>query len=230
MSGTEHDIEYRARAAAAGLRHAATRTPPEFSAVVRAGRMRTVARVAAALAGVMVLAAIGFAAGSVADPTSLRWITGAVLLVLLAAAWLLCAHAGGHALFVPLPALALAILWAVTVPGLHGGTAWWLVAMSAAAAGLGGLIGTTALRQQLRSSTQPRPSLAGATGRALTALTPSGVVQVASESWSAVSVSGPLPAGAVVHVAGTEGMRLRVWSEAGVVLDERTLQDQEEEK
>jgi membrane protein implicated in regulation of membrane protease activity len=183
-----------------------------------------------ALAAVVVLTAIGLAAGSVAAPTSLRWLTGAILVLLLAFASLLCAHAGGHALLVPLLALVLAVVWAVAAPGLNGGAGWWLVAMSAGAAGLGAMLGSSALRQQHSGSVVPPPSLRGSSGRALTPLTPRGVVQVASESWSAVSLSGPLPAGAEVHVAGIDGVRLAVWSDVGVVPDERTLGYEEEQQ
>jgi membrane-bound ClpP family serine protease len=228
MTSPGHDIERRARAAAAGLRQATTLNPPELSDLVRAARVRRGGRVALGLAAVVVLAAMGFAAGSVSDPQSLRWVTGVILVILLASTWLLCVHAGGHALFVPLPALALAVLWAVTVPGHHDSVAWWLVAMTAATAGLGAMFGSMALRQRLRGSSQPLPSLKGADGIALTPLVPNGVVQVASESWSAVSLSGRLPAGAPVHVVRVAGVRLEVWSEAGTVPDHRALENEEE--
>jgi membrane protein implicated in regulation of membrane protease activity len=205
-------------------------SPSELTDRVGIARLRGAARVVVTIAAVLVLTAIGLAAGSVAAPTGLRWVTGIILVLLLAFAWLLCAHAGGHALLVPLPALVLAVVWAVTAPGLHGGAGWWLVAMSAAAAGLGTILGASALRHQHAGSLAPPPSLRGTSGRALTPLTPQGVVQVGGESWSAVSLSGPLPAGAEVHVAGIDGVRLAVWSDAGVVPDERTLGYEEEQQ
>jgi membrane-bound ClpP family serine protease len=224
-SGHNH---WQSIAAAAGFDRAATLTPSGSSDLVGARRARQVGRVASTFAAVVVLAAIGLAADSVSAPTGLRWLTGIILLVLLVSTWVLCAHAGGHALFVPLPALALAILWAVTVGEHHGATAWWLVATSAAAAGLGGMVGTTALRQRLRaSSSQFQAGLKGASGTAVTPLAPTGVVQMASETWSAVSLSGPLPAGAPVHVVRVDGVRLEVWSEAGAVPDRRSLEDEE---
>jgi membrane protein implicated in regulation of membrane protease activity len=225
MTGRQdiQDIEDRARTAAAALRQATSWHPPELADLVRVGQVRRWGRVLLAITGLVVLTGVCLAFGSVADPATVRWITGGLLLLLLASTWLLCAHAGGHALFVPLPALALAVIWAVLVEGRHTGTGWWLVALTAAAAGLGGLLGTTALRQQVRAGTRPPPTLIGAVGRAVTDLAPAGVVQVQSETWSAVSVSGPLTAGSQVHVAAVDGVRLRVWSEAGEVPDERSL-------
>ena len=189
-----------------------------------AGQVRHAGRAAGTLAALVVLAAVAFASASVATPTGLRWVTGAVLILLIASAWLLCAHAGGHALFVPLPALALAALWALTVPGHDHAAAWWLVAMTAAAAGVGGMIGAAVLGQRWRPASAPPPTLQGASGTALTPLAPSGVVRVAGETWSAVSLSGPLPAGVPVHVVRAGGVRLEVWSEAGSVPDHRSLE------
>jgi membrane-bound ClpP family serine protease len=222
-----HDMDDRGRAAAAGLRQAVTFAPPELSDLVRASKVRKVGRVAFSAAVVVVLAAVTFGLASVDSSDSLRWLTGAILVVLLASAWLLCAHAGGHAWFVPLPALALAFLWAITVSGGGGAVAWWLVAMSAAAAALGLVIGSTALRQQLRSTWPAAPDIRGAEGTAVTALTPVGVVRVASETWTATSLSGPLPAGAPVHVVRVDGVRLEVWSEAGTVLGQPILETEE---
>ena len=66
-------------------------------------------------------------------PAGLFWGTGAVLLVLLAATWLLGADAGGPAWLVPLPAFVLAAVWAVTASRHSAVTGWWLVVFSAAA-------------------------------------------------------------------------------------------------
>jgi membrane-bound serine protease (ClpP class) len=53
-------------------------------------------------------------------------------------------------------------------------------------------------------------NLIGMEGVVTTALAPVGVVQVASERWTAESTAGAMPAGARVRVVGTEGLRLRV--------------------
>ena len=53
-------------------------------------------------------------------------------------------------------------------------------------------------------------NLIGQIGVVTTSLTPIGNVHVASETWSAVSTSGPVPAGARVVVEDVEGLRLKV--------------------
>jgi membrane-bound serine protease (ClpP class) len=55
-----------------------------------------------------------------------------------------------------------------------------------------------------------REPLVGAEGRVTSALEPRGVVQVASERWTAESTAGPLPAGTRVRVIRVEGLRVIV--------------------
>jgi len=196
--------------------------------LARSSRVGKVALAAFTVAVVVGVGAVAFGAASVTTTGSLRWVTALILVALLAATWLLCAHAGGHAWFVPLPALVLAILWAVTVTGSRPRAAWWFVALSAAAAAVAVTVAGTALLLRLRMSGLASPELPGATGTALTALSPVGVVRVAGESWTATSLSGSLPAGAPVHVVRVHGVRLDVWSEAGVVPDQQVLEDEEE--
>jgi membrane protein implicated in regulation of membrane protease activity len=90
-------------------------------------------------------------------------------------------------------------------------------------------VATAALRQRLRGTLVGLPALRGTDGVAETALSPVGVVRVGGEKWTAESVSGPLPAGAPVHVLGVRGVRLEVWSEAGSVPDGRMLGTQEDQ-
>ncbi len=200
--------------------------PPGSSDPTRTSWVRRAGYVVLAGALLVVIAAVVFGVASIADPRSLRVITGAILLVLVALTWLLCSHAGGHAWFVPLPALAIAILWALTVSGSspNAATGWWLVALSAGATAIGVVVAGTALTQRLRSAALPPPTLVGASGTVLRALAPTGVVRVAGETWTARSLSGPLPSGAPVHVVRVEGVRLDVWSEAGAVPDRLTLE------
>ncbi len=179
-------------------------------------------------AGVAAIGAVGFAIATVADPAAVRWGTGAILLVLLVATGVLCAHAGGHAWFVPLPALALAAIWALTASARSAQAGWWLVALCAVACAGGVLIAGTALRQRLRGTLVGLPELRGTSGVAVTALAPAGIVRVAGENWSARSVSGALPAGAPVHVLGVRGVRLDVWSELGNVPDHTMLATEED--
>ncbi len=171
---------------------------------------------------IAVLATVGgvaLAIAAVADPVTVRWGTGAILLVLLAATLVFCAHAGGHAWFVPLPAFVLGGAVGVHRVGPVAGGRLVAGGLSAAACGGGVIIASTALRQRLRATLVVLPPVRGASGVAVTDLTPVGVVQVGGETWSAESVSGPLPAGAPVHVLTARGVRLEVWSEVGTVPD-----------
>jgi membrane protein implicated in regulation of membrane protease activity len=227
VSGPRH-VEHPGWSAAADLGQAVSPGRPELSDLVLASRLRTVGRAALLIALLVVIGAVSFAAASVTGTAGLRWLTGGILVVLLASTWLLCAHAGGHAWFVPVPALVLAALWALTVSPRQDGPSWWLVAMSATTAGGGVVVAGTALRQRLRSPSPAVPRLEGAMGVAVTPLAPRGVVRVASETFTARSLSGSLPAGAPVHVVRVDGVRLDVWSEVGTVPDDRMLDIEEE--
>lgn len=196
--------------------------PNQIARIIRVGRAALTVAVVAATAGVV------FALAGVAAPLAGLWGTGAVLVVLLAATGLVSAHAGGHAWFVPVPAFALAVVWALSASSRSSAAAWWLVALSATASGGGLVLAVTALRQRLRGELALLPSVWGATGVAITNLTPVGVVQVGGETWSAESVSGPLPAGAPVHALKARGVRLEVWSEAGTVADAKVLDIKED--
>ena len=67
-----------------------------------------------------------------------------------------------------------------------------------------------ALRVRRRPPTMRIQNMVGREGVATTALTPRGVVHVASESWTGDSVAGSIPKGNRVRVVGTDGLRLRV--------------------
>ena len=123
----------------------------------------------------------------------------------------------------------LAVVWAFTASASSPVAGWWLVALCAFASGAALVVASTALRQRLRGTLVGLPSLRGTDGVAMTPLTPKGVVQVAGEKWTAESVSGPLPAGATVHVLGVRGVRLEVWSEMGGVPDGRMLGSEEDQ-
>ena len=190
--------------------------------------VRWMARVALLVAVALALAGVSLGLASVGSAPDVRWLTGAVLIVVLASSWVLCAHAGGHAWFVPLPALALAGLWAVTVSRSPEATSWWLVALSATAAAVGLGVGSSALQLRLRMPPPVAAGPHGESGMTVTALTPVGVVRVAGETWTATSLSGMLAVGAPVHVVRVNGVRLDVWSEAGTVPDQWSLDSGEE--
>jgi membrane-bound ClpP family serine protease len=190
---------------------------------------RWIGRAALLVAVLVALGGVSLGAASVGSVPDGRGLTGALLLLVLATTWLLCAHAGGHAWFVPLPALVLAVLWAVTVSGSQAAVSWWFVALSATAAAAGLGVGSAALQVRLRIPPPVPSGPHGESGTTVTALTPVGVVRVAGETWTARSLSGSLPPGAPVHVVRVDGVRLDVWSEAGIVPDQWSLDSEKEQ-
>jgi membrane protein implicated in regulation of membrane protease activity len=229
VSETGDGLDRRARLAAARLRRAAEVPPPDLQDLVTVSRVARIGRGALIVALLAILGGFAFAVGEVAAPATVRWATAVILLVLLGATVLLCAHAGGHAWFVPLPAIALAVVWALTASANSPAAGWLLVALCATASAGAVLVGTTALRQRLRGSLVGLRPLRGTDGVAVTDLDPVGVVQVAGEKWSAESVSGSLPAGAPVHVLAVRGVRLEVWSEMGTVPDGSVFDSKEDQ-
>jgi len=144
------------------------------------------------------------------------WLVGAVLVVLVVSASASGAHAGPHSLVGAGLAWAAAIAWFVMALGVGGGSgvAWWLAGIAAGVSAASIALAVPALRvRHLPPPPDPAPA-PGEPGRAVTELSPTGVVQVKGESWSAESVSGTVPAGAEVRVVSSEGVRLRVWSDA----------------
>jgi hypothetical protein len=59
----------------------------------------------------------------------------------------------------------------------------------------------------------PSGSPEGQLGVAVGDLTPSGIVRVHGETWSAVAVNGTVRNGSPVQVLGVDGVRLSVWGE-----------------
>ncbi len=154
------------------------------------------------------------------------WVGGGLLVLALVAAGVLCAHAGGHVAILALPAVVVAVAWVVAASEGQGELAWWLAAMGALAIAAG--VGSSARHQRARRSRPLLPAPHGGSGTAVTPLAPMGVVRVAGEMWTARSLSGTLAAGAPVHVVRVDGVRLDVWSEAGTVPDQSTLDSEEE--
>jgi membrane-bound ClpP family serine protease len=163
------------------------------------------------------------------DRTQIAWVTGAVLAGVVALTVALCVHAGGHVWLVPVPASTLAALWAVTVGSgeASGAVAWWLAGGTVAASGLAVVVALSAFGHPTVRIRTGADALRAAEGTALTALSPTGMVRVAGEPWTAESLSGPLPAGAPVHVVRVDGLRLLVWSEAGTVPGPEALEAEE---
>ena len=197
--------------------------------LVNTARRRRLAVAVGSLALLVAVGAVVSAAASVSTSVGVNWSTGVVLAILLVLTWILCAHAGGHAWLVPVPAGALAVLWLIAVSSGHQSSAaeWGLAGASAGLIALAVTVAGTALRQGGGPVGWSAPVLRGVEGVAVTALDPVGVVQLAGETWTAESVSGPLLAGAPVHVISTQGLRLVVWSEHGTVPGPSVLDSKE---
>jgi membrane-bound ClpP family serine protease len=221
----------RASSAASALLGKATlATAPDLRHIAVARRLSVVAALAT-----LALVVGGIFAVSLFASGALPWIVGTVLVVAVVGVIVLGLHAGGHGWFVPLPVIVLAGTWALVVSaGNWTSPAAWVLAVVAflsaiVAAAL--IVPAVAYRHALgpsRSSTLPL----GADGITLGPLNPVGLAKVNNETWTAQSVSGPLPAGAPIHVVKVEGLRLLVWSEAGNILgpDALGLANQEKEE
>jgi membrane-bound ClpP family serine protease len=216
------ELGERASSAASALLGKATlATAPDLRHVAVARRLSVVAALAA-----LALVVGGIFAVSLFASGALPWIVGTVLVMAVVGVIVLGLHAGGHGWFVPLPVIVLAGTWALVVSAGNwtSPAAWAFVAAAL-------IVPAVAYRHALgpsRNSTLPL----GADGITLGPLNPVGLAKVNNETWTAESVSGPLPAGAPIHVVKVEGLRLLVWSETGNVLgpDALGLANQEKEE
>jgi membrane-bound serine protease (ClpP class) len=86
---------------------------------------------------------------------------------------------------------------------------WLLILMTALLVGFFSFAVTAGLRAQRQKVLLGRQGLIGATGIALSELAPDGVVQVHSETWSAVATD-LVRAGEMVEVIGSDGLFLQV--------------------
>jgi hypothetical protein len=209
-------VHRRAAVAAFQLRHqATTATPPELRHLVVARRVGAGAVVALSL-----LVAGAVSSASVLAPGWLPWMVGAAVGSAVLVLVLIGIHAGGHGWFVPLPVVVLAGAWTLTASaGAWDSPAGWsLAALCLLCALVGAVLIVPAIAYRHAPAVAAGASaLVGAHGTAVTDLAPSGIAKVNNESWTAQSLSGPLLAGAPVHVARVEGLRLLVWSEMGTV-------------
>ena len=206
----------RATAAVSALQqHTTGVAAPDLRHVALARRILS----ATVLAGLALLVTVivvvsAFAGGA------LPWVVGALLAVATVGVIVLGFHAGGHGWFVPLPVLVLAGAWALTAAaGDWAAPAAWVLAGLTLVGAMGGavlVVPAIAYRHSFAPA-QGTEALIGAEGVTLGPLSPTGVVKVKNETWTAESLSGPLPGGAPVHVVRVEGLRLLVWSEAGTI-------------
>jgi membrane-bound serine protease (ClpP class) len=87
---------------------------------------------------------------------------------------------------------------------------WLLAGMTALLVVFFGVAVTAGLRAQKRAALMGPQVLVGKTGIAVSDLTPLGVVQVQSETWTAIAVNGLIRTGETVEVIGSDGLRLQV--------------------
>ncbi|MGH9105536.1 MAG: NfeD family protein [Acidimicrobiales bacterium] len=188
---------------------------PDVAYLALARRISVVAGAATLALVVGAVLALSFLASA-----ALPWVVGTVLGLAVVGAVAAGVHAGGHGWFVPLPVLVLAGTWGVAVSsGSWSSPGGWVLAVLAFAAALVAviLVLPAIAYRHAAGAAVGSTALVGAPGVALSALSPSGIARVNNETWTAESLSGPLPAGAPVHVAKVQGVRLLVWSEAGNV-------------
>lgn len=229
MVPSPENLDERARQAAHRLRHVSAVQPPHFSDVLSLARAGRIVSAVTALAVAAFLAGVAFACASVVGPLALDWLIGGIVVALVVATAVVSAHAGGHAWFIPLPAAALAVVWLLSISGNNRhASSWWLLAGSAACSCVAVLFAASILRARAASHRIPAATLVGADGVAVSELAPVGIARVRGETWTAESVSGPLAAGASVHVLRAEGLRLLVWSEQGEVPGAAALPSQPE--
>lgn len=91
---------------------------------------------------------------------------------------------------------------------------WVIVGATAVSVGLFGWAFRAAMRAQRMAARMGAQTIIGAEGIATTPIDPTGVVQVRSELWTAVSEE-PIPAGTPVRVVAVDGLRVRVVPKEG---------------
>ena len=209
-------LNRRASAAVNALQQQATGVAtPDFRNVAVARRV-----LSRSLFGGLALLIAGVVVVSVLVGGALPWVVGALLALATVGVIVLGIHAGGHGWFVPLPVVVLAAAWALAASAGDAArpASWALACLTLLAAfGAAALVAPAIAYRHVLGPPRGPEALVGAQGVALGRLEPTGVVNVKNETWTAESLSGPLPAGATVHVVKVEGLRLLVWSEAGTI-------------
>jgi membrane-bound ClpP family serine protease len=210
------ELNERASAAASALLQKTTGAQaPELRHLALARRLFVTAALAVLglVTGAVVLVSL-LASGA------LPWIVGTILVLALVGVIVLGFHAGGHGWFVPIPVLVLAVAWALTASAGNWAStgAWALAALAFATAVVAAVLVVPAIAYGHAPITPlGTQALVGASGTTLSPLAPTGTARVNNETWTAESLSGPLPAGVPIHVVKVDGVRLLVWSEAGDV-------------
>jgi len=140
------------------------------------------------------------------------WLIAGILLGAAGLAFLTSFHTQlhGHVATVVLGTMAAAWLIAMVAAGHGSALLWTLFGVDLSLSVGTGTLAFKGLAQRGDLVPSAMPRLVGASGIALSELTPSGTVRVNGESWSAESIAGDIPSGAQIHVASVNGIRLEV--------------------
>ncbi len=144
------------------------------------------------------------------------WIVAGLLLGLVVLISLVGFHAGphAHAAAVVIGGVAAAWLTLMALDGRSSSVLWVLLSADVvASAGLGVMAWTGLSARHDVSGHRSVAPLDGTEAVAVTDLTPEGIVRARGERWSAVSLNGPVHAGADVQVVRVAGVRLEVWGD-----------------
>ena len=150
------------------------------------------------------------------------WAIAGILLGLVIVASLLGFHGGPHMHVAAgiLGLLAAGWLLAIALTGPVWSGLWVLFSADLVISLSVGILGWRALTQRPPTTAmRAGHSLDGAHGIAVTDLTPTGIVRVLGEQWSAVAANGSAAAGTSVQVLDVKGVRLEVWVEEPSTLD-----------
>lgn len=146
------------------------------------------------------------------------WVVAGILLGMVALSALVGFHTGPHTHAVSAVVGVLAAIWLIVMlaVGPSRPLIYILLGADISISALLGYGGWRALESSRSTASAHRAgieTLRGRMGTAVSDLTPSGVVRVGGEEWSAVSLNGSVPAGTSVQVIEAEGVRLGVWGE-----------------
>jgi membrane-bound ClpP family serine protease len=152
------------------------------------------------------------------------WVVAGILLGAVVLGTAAGFHVGPHAHFAASALGVVAAVWLVIMAalGYSAPLLYVLLAADVTVSSVMGLYGWRALRTPgaMASLNEPPPSVSGKMGQAIGRLDPEGVVRVAGEDWSAISLNGPIAAGDEVQVINVKGVRLEVWGEEKTMLGE----------
>ncbi|MGO9558794.1 MAG: NfeD family protein [Acidimicrobiales bacterium] len=158
------------------------------------------------------------------------WIVAGILLGIVVLSVLAGFHVGPHAHVFATVAGVIAAVWLLVMAGL-GDSRPLLYVLLGADVTITSIMGVAAVKvlrtpEAAADHDQPPPSVEGAMGYAVGAIAPEGIVRVGGEEWSAVSLNGPIRAGAQVQVINASGVRLEVWGEENPALTPPTNKDE----